>query len=432
MTLDVKLQRSGIFQAVGRIDVAAENNGRFTYSDEWCRRLDNPPLSLSLPLKKRSFHSALMRPYFEGLLPEADARKAIADKLGISEHSYLHILQALGDECIGAVIITDLSGVEQKPEPQYQMMSPEDFRALSDRSFAEAAVFAERSRLSLSGGQAKVGLYKSLNGSWYLPIGTAPSTHIVKPSSARFPDIVINEAICMIAAEKCGIPTAKVEILSTGYSPLLGIARFDRTSELSSANAGFASSLPMPFRLHQEDLCQALGVLSSSKYESRESRYLSKAAKLIRGHSVEPIRDINHFWDSIVFNYLIGNCDNHIKNCSLVYDEDMKYLQLAPCYDLVSTVIYPELSRDMGIYIGTKLNIDSIKLADFGELAEVLTLGREEAFLQLDAIQTKFVDALDQAIDCLMTQGHKDARRVGKAILVSAKNRLEKLAVTPR
>jgi HipA-like protein len=86
MTLTVKLQRNGIFQTVGSIDIVAANNGRFTYSDEWWGHPDNPPLSLSLPLKEKSFHSGLMRPYFEGLLPEADARKAIADKLGISEH----------------------------------------------------------------------------------------------------------------------------------------------------------------------------------------------------------------------------------------------------------------------------------------------------------------------------------------------------------
>ncbi|MDR1015273.1 MAG: type II toxin-antitoxin system HipA family toxin [Coriobacteriales bacterium] len=426
MTLSVRLQRRGVFQTVGSIEVVAENNGRFTYSDEWCSRPSNPPLSLSLPLKRRSSHSALMRPYFEGLLPEADARKAIADKLGISEHSYLHILQALGDECIGAVTVTDASGAEHAPEPRYQAMGPKELRALSDRSFAETAILAERSRLSLSGGQAKAGLYQGLDGSWYLPTGTAPSTHIVKPSSARFPDIVINEAICMMAAEKCGIPAAKVEVFDTGRSPLLSIARFDRTGGLGSISAGFASGLPMPLRLHQEDLCQALGVLSSSKYESRESRYLSKAAKLIRGHSVRPVRDIKHFWDSIAFNYLIGNCDNHIKNYSLVYDEEMEHLRLAPCYDLVCTTMYPELSRDMGIHIGSKLDIDSIEPADFGELADVLTLGREEAFSRLDAVRARLVDALEQATDSLAAQGHKDARRVGKAILGSAKDRLGK------
>jgi serine/threonine-protein kinase HipA len=424
MTLTVRLQKSGVFQTVGSIDVAAENNGRFTYSDEWYRHLSNPPLSLSLPLKKRSFHSALMRPYFEGLLPEADARQAIADKLGISKHSYLHILQALGDECIGAVILTDSSSAEHKTGPQYQAMSPEDFRALSDRSFAETAILAERSRLSLSGGQAKAGLYKSPDGSWYLPTGTAPSTHIIKPNSTRFPDIVINEAICMMTAEACGIPAAKVEILKTGYASLLSIVRFDRARESDSTNAGFASNLPMPFRLHQEDLCQALGVLSSSKYESRENRYLSKAAKLIRGYSAGPIRDINHFWDSMVFNYFIGNCDNHIKNYSLIYDKNMEHLRLAPCYDLVCTTIYPELSRDMGIYIGAKLDIDSIEPADFGELADVLAIGKEEAFLRLDIIRAKLVDAISQTIDSLVTQGHEDARRVGKAILDSAKTRL--------
>jgi serine/threonine-protein kinase HipA len=161
MILTVKLQQNGNFPTVGSIDVGSANSGRFTYSDEWYAHPDNPPLSLSLPLRNRSFHSALIRPYFEGLLPEADARKAIADKLGISEHSYLHILQALGDECIGAVMITDLSDVERKREPEYRAMSSEDFQALSEKSFAEAAVFAERSRLSLSGGQAKAGLYKS-------------------------------------------------------------------------------------------------------------------------------------------------------------------------------------------------------------------------------------------------------------------------------
>jgi serine/threonine-protein kinase HipA len=145
---------------------------------------------------------------------------------------------------------------------------------------------------------------------------------------------------------------------------------------------------------------------------------------LIRGYSVEPIRDINHFWDSIVFNYLIGNCDNHIKNYSLVYDESMKHLQLAPCYDLVCTTIYPELSKDMGIYIGSKLNIDSIQSADFAELADVLALDRKEALSRLNAIRANFADALDWAINSLVTQGHAGAKRVGKAILNGAKDRL--------
>jgi serine/threonine-protein kinase HipA len=337
---------------------------------------------------------------------------------------YLHILQALGDECIGAVTLADSDDIGHKPEPEYRAISIKDFRALSDRTFAEMAVLAERSRLSLSGGQAKAGLYKSSDGSWYLPTGTAPSTHIVKPSSARFPDIVINEAICMMTAKQCGIRTAQVEVLSAGYSPLLSIARFDRTSELDANNAGFASGLPMPFRLHQEDLCQALGVLSSSKYESRENHYLSKAAKLIRGYSVEPMRDINRFWDSVVFNYLIGNCDNHIKNYSLVYDEGMEHLRLTPCYDLVCTTIYPELSRDMGIYIGTKLDIDSIQPADFAELADVLTLGKEEARSRLNGLRENFVDSLEQVVDILVAQGYTDAKRVGKAILDSAEDRL--------
>ncbi|MDR1015270.1 MAG: HipA N-terminal domain-containing protein [Coriobacteriales bacterium] len=55
MTLAVRLQMRGIFQTVGSVDVTAENDARFTYSDEWCGHPSNPPLSLSLPLRKGSF-----------------------------------------------------------------------------------------------------------------------------------------------------------------------------------------------------------------------------------------------------------------------------------------------------------------------------------------------------------------------------------------
>lgn len=89
----------------------------------------------------------------------------------------------------------------------------------------------------------------------------------------------------------------------------------------------------VPLRLHQEDFAQALGITASQKYEKNGKDYLADAFELIKNYSSNPIEDQIRLWDLCIFNYLIGNTDNHVKNIALLYSEDLKGIRLAPAYD---------------------------------------------------------------------------------------------------
>ena len=82
-----------------------------------------------------------------------------------------------------------------------------------------------------------------------------------------------------------------------------------------------------------------MGISAIHKYEHNHSGYLKQMFDLIRTYSADPIADQLMLWDICIFNFLIGNTDNHIKNVSLLYSEDLKSIRLAPAYDIVSTVI---------------------------------------------------------------------------------------------
>ena len=113
--------------------------------------------------------------------------------------------------------------------------------------------------------------------------------------------------------------------------------------------------------MHQEDFAQVLGISSYDKYETGEQKYLPKLFRVLRNHSKDPIEDQLKLWDMIVYDFLVGNTDNHIKNLSLVYSKSLREKRLAPAYDIVSTAIYPSSSREMAIGIGGERTLDTIR-----------------------------------------------------------------------
>ena len=102
------------------------------------------------------------------------------------------ILAALGRECLGAIQIIE-DGMDV-PKAGYQKLTKEDVCRLAKEGALEAAELVTKAHLSLTGASGKVGLYyKKDTNEWYLPIGAAPSTHIVKQSHVRLDGIVTNE-----------------------------------------------------------------------------------------------------------------------------------------------------------------------------------------------------------------------------------------------
>jgi serine/threonine-protein kinase HipA len=198
-------------------------------------------------------------------------------------------------------------------------------------------------RMSLAGAQEKLGLRIDANGAMFLPEGLAPSTHIVKPenASADFPYCPANEFFCMRLAHELKVPVPAVGLLHLP-EPLYVIERFDREPMEKGADKGFR-------RLHQIDLCQAMGVAPSKKYESEGGLGLHHLFEVLRGTFMErPVVAANAVVQWIAFNYLIGNLDAHAKNIAFLMRGQKA--AVAPFYDMLCVEAYlPRQTMAMSI-----------------------------------------------------------------------------------
>lgn len=311
----------------------------------------------------------------------------------------------LGNECLGAIRITDENN--EVVNADYQKLTIDEVSQLAREGAMETAELVTKSHLSLTGASGKVGLYYDENNkNWYLPKGSALSTHIVKQSHARLDGIVTNEQLCMMTAGNMGIEIPESFIVNVGdgrdEEVLLATKRYDRAIKdgLKKING-----LSVPYRLHQEDFSQAMGISAHNKYESDNAGYLKMMFEIIRQKSFNPIADQLKMWDICIFNYLIGNTDNHIKNVSLLYDEELKTVRLAPAYDILSTVIYTSSTRDMAFSIGNEYDIEKITRDSFRREAANIGLGEQMAMKRFDYLANAFPDALNKACDELLGKG---------------------------
>jgi serine/threonine-protein kinase HipA len=134
---------------------------------------------------------------------------------------------------------------------------------------------------------------------------------------------------------------------------------------------------PVLERLHQEDFCQAQGIVSEHKYQKEGGPSLKQCFGLLREVSSAPVIDLARLLDAVICNYLVGNNDAHGKNFSLLYRTGTENLEirLSPLYDVVSTVYYPELSRDMAS-IGDEYSSEKVTAKNFEQLAQEAGLGK--------------------------------------------------------
>jgi serine/threonine-protein kinase HipA len=358
---------------VGHLMQDDDGDMSFQYADSWLQRAGAVPLSHSLPLRPERFRRKECRGFFAGILPEESKREMIARNLGISARNDYAMLERIGGECAGAV--TFLPHGEPMPDRHY------GYRDLSDEKLAAILKELPRRpllageegiRLSLAGAQDKLAV--RLEGRTIsLPLGGAPSTHILKPNVERFEGVVFNEAFCMRLAAAAGLPVAAIETREVGGISFLLVERYDRHHRPVPDGA------PVVERLHQEDFCQALDIVSEQKYQKEGGPSLKQCFALLRDMSSVPAIDVARLLDDVVFNYVVGNNDAHGKNFSLVYRRSGAgelEIRLSPLYDVVSTIYYPELSRDMAMRIGEQYSSEIATLRDFEKLAEDAKLGK--------------------------------------------------------
>lgn len=368
-TLDVYLHSD----LVGKLIQDGGGQMVFEYTEGWLNQPRATPLSQSLPLRKERYNRKESRGFFAGILPEENKREIIAGNLGISARNDYAMLEQIGGECAGAV--TFIPAGEPPPERNYsyRKLSPHELATIL-KELPRRPLLAgdEGIRLSLAGAQDKVAV-RIEGDEISLPLGGAPSTHILKPAVERFPGVVFNEALCMNLAAAAGLPTANVETRTVNGTEYLQVERYDRTHRREPGGALVLE------RLHQEDFCQAQGIVSEMKYQKEGGPSLKQCFGLLRNVSTAPVIDLARLLDAVIYNYLVGNNDAHGKNFSLLYrhagtvDQEIR---LAPFYDLVSTMHYPDLSRTMAMKIGDEYSCEKVTSKDFERLAEEAHLAK--------------------------------------------------------
>ena len=365
-------------ELVGQI-IKEKASFTFRYSKEWLNSKNAFPISISLPLKETVFNRDTSEAFFGNLLPESEIRTKIARHYGFSEKNNFAMLNAIGGECAGALMIVPEDATLFEKKGYSEINVTEISQMISVHNKRPLLIGKDGLRLSLAGAQDKLPVYLKDN-KYYLPTGISASNFIIKPPIEAFQDTVINEAFCMMLAKEVGMEVAEVKIIKDGASFLL-VKRYDRFEEHNDI-----------VRMHQEDFCQAMGFSYNQKYESEGGPNLVDCFNLINTHSSQPVLDKKKLIEFIVFNYYIGNADAHAKNISFLYKKNS--ILLTPFYDLMSTLIYKGLTDKMAMKIGNENRLKWIRKRHFERLAN-----------KVDIKPKMIIDLLEQMGTRLTTKG---------------------------
>lgn len=406
MTLRIFREYLGKIQVLGTLS----DDGSFAYDNRYLAESDAQAVSFSLPLRPEPYEEAQALPYFKGLLPEGRSLSNLAARLGRSEEDYLGILHECGLDCVGDVIIRPEIYREER---RYRKTSAQELgSAFFSNAGSTAADALSTARLSLAGTQDKIGLYvaKGPGGLaddtlWYLPEGGAPSNCILKVAEKDLlPDLMVVEQLSMASARSCGLNAADTELVPIGRGAIV-VRRFDRMEASGETIDGRAA----PARRHQEDFAQALGLTPSSKYAELPGGTAKTVARFLRAYSAAPALDVRNLLEITLFNFVIGNADNHLKNLSVLYSPNWKTIRLAPAYDLVSTTYYARFSRKMGMALGSTRDIDAVTADDIRELAVQIGVSGRLLRKTARALDERIVPALRAEAERLDKRGFPDA-----------------------
>ena len=318
---------------VGVLDRTASGDLSFTYVSTWLDHAESSPISYSLKIRQQPYHGEIVRAYFENLLPDNESiRKAIAARTGAASTEGIDLLAALGRDCVGALQFFPAAHERHFTKKLKTRALSEGEIARRLRSLEKIPLGVSSSdefRISIAGAQEKTALLWN-RGKWCLPLEATPTSHIFKVRLGRLPNgidlstSIENEWLCLKVAEHFGLPVAKASIGRFGDTDCLIVERFDRQWTLGKK---------MLKRLPQEDLCQALGIPSTKKYESEGGPGISQIMEFLDASDIRN-QDRETFLRSQIVFFLIGATDGHAKNFSISIRKGG--FRLTPLYDILS------------------------------------------------------------------------------------------------
>lgn len=307
----------------------SDNLWHFEYSTVWARAADGFDLAPALT-RSQLLHSdgATHRPvqwYFDNLLPEEGLRVILAKEARLPADDAFALLAYFGAESAGSLVLRDPGNPAAAERGTRPLPLAELSRRIANLAKASLSQGAPK-KMSLAGAQHKLPVIFD-HGQLFEPLPATPSTHILKPNhllADHYPCSVMNEYFIMRLAKEVGLAVPEVRRMYVPQ-PVYIVERFDRTR---------GASLDDVRRLHIIDTCQLLNKSPAFKYAGANLATLTRAAELCRERAVAR----QHLYRWLVFNVLVGNSDNHLKNIS--FRVDTSGIHVAPAYDLLCTAVY--------------------------------------------------------------------------------------------
>ena len=344
----------------------------FVYTDTWRLDPNAYPLSLSMPMASAEHGHARIEAFLWGLLPDNDrVLENWGRRFQVSPKNVFRLITHVGEDCAGAVQFVRperLEPLQKEPTSREVKWLTEDevaerLRALrADHSQWRSA--QDTGQFSLAGAQPKTALLFERQR-WGVPSGRVPTTHILKPPTGEWDGHAENEHFSLRLARAVGLIVPNSTVQHFGDEIAIVVERYDRV------RSGGRWS-----RIHQEDMCQALGLHPTSKYESDGGPGVRTIAELLREQSSNPEEDVQSFVDAIAFNWLIAGTDAHAKNYALLLGGSGA-VRLAPLYDLASILPYQTINLQkakLAMKIGGEYRLRNIRLRHWKRFATDLRL----------------------------------------------------------
>jgi serine/threonine-protein kinase HipA len=389
---------------IGR--VRADKAGRLSlnYEAGWVESPQGYSLSVSMPLAQITYQHKPVLSYLWNLLPEnPNVLQRWGQQYHVSAANPFKLLANVGADVPGAAQFIppeQLEEIQSAQRPTIEWITIDDLAERLRQLRADIAAVrraGDKGKLSLPGAQAKTAFYWDKQGNrWGVPAGRTPTTHIIKPCVAGFDGLVENEHMCQDIAARLGMPAANSYVLTLDQTYIV-IERYDRLPPP-------AGSLLVQ-RIHQEDVCQALGLMPGRKYQEDGGPGIAQIVTLIRRVSSNPDLDVDRFLQANMFNWLIGGTDAHAKNYSLLISAGDE-IRLAPLYDLSSQLPYPELiEQRLAMKIGDHYDIWRIGIEDWRKLARACTMDEERVLTMLTDMAKAMPDEISAAREQALLEG---------------------------
>lgn len=374
---------------VGRVHRQKRGRLTFAYDPAWREAEDAYPLSLSMSLAAAEHGPDAIEAFLWGLLPDNEQiLDRWARKFHVSARNVFALISHVGEDCAGAVQFVSperleavLTGAEEAVEWLDEAEIAARLRALRE-DHAAWRLPRDTGQFSLAGAQPKTALLLE-NGRWGIPTGRTPTTHILKPPTGQFDGHAENEHICLALAHAFGMPTASSRVMRFGDEIAIVVERYDR---LRSGNE--------IIRVHQEDMCQALGIMPTMKYQNEGGPGIAAIVELLRTYSNQREEDVQTFIHAVGFNWLIAGTDAHAKNYSLLLTSGSR-VRLAPLYDIASILSYDNYDLHkikLSMKVGGEYLFQQVAIRQWQKLAREIHIDADELLARLRAMAEQLPD----------------------------------------